>query len=270
VLRASPALKVVSRSSPLSRSRSFFSPIPSIPFSTLSTYTTLSSSTSVRLLVLSLSSSNIPISADITALKNSDWGEHHRPYPPCCFLVDHIYVSVFDTGTHVHAFRIKTHDPAVPCSSSIDSMYPKPSHISISTYIPQGIIATLVQLFYAWRVKVLTGKLWLVALIVACALTGFCESSLSEKQSLISFPLLVVGALATGIAVSRIPQFIHFRDFKSVVIIWLAAECVGDVIITASLVLFLVRPSLNSSWYGTHILSGEAQARAHQEYIRSH
>ena len=30
----------------------------------------------------------------------------------------------------------------------------------------QGIIATMVQLFFAWRVKVLTGNIWLVMLLV--------------------------------------------------------------------------------------------------------
>lgn len=40
----------------------------------------------------------------------------------------------------------------------------------------QGIIATMVQLFFAWRVKVLTGNWWLVTLIVITASTSFCTS----------------------------------------------------------------------------------------------
>ena len=35
-----------------------------------------------------------------------------------------------------------------------------------------GIIASAVQFFFAWRVKVVTGNWWLVALISTCALTG--------------------------------------------------------------------------------------------------
>lgn len=35
-----------------------------------------------------------------------------------------------------------------------------------------GIIASTVQFFFAWRVKVVTGNWWLVALISTCALTG--------------------------------------------------------------------------------------------------
>ncbi|KAJ7211358.1 hypothetical protein GGX14DRAFT_92813 [Mycena pura] len=39
--------------------------------------------------------------------------------------------------------------------------------------IMTGIIASFVQMFYAWRVKVLTGNFWLVSLVVFCSLTGF-------------------------------------------------------------------------------------------------
>ena len=49
-----------------------------------------------------------------------------------------------------------------------------------------------------------------------------------------------VGGLATAVAVGMIPEFIYFRKFKVVVIIWLASECVGDVVITTSLVWHLV------------------------------
>ena len=38
-----------------------------------------------------------------------------------------------------------------------------------------GIIATMVQLFFAWRVKVLTNKMWIVILIVVTAFGSICE-----------------------------------------------------------------------------------------------
>jgi hypothetical protein len=41
----------------------------------------------------------------------------------------------------------------------------------------QGIIASCVQLFFAWRVKVVTSNIWAVMLIVVCAFINMCESS---------------------------------------------------------------------------------------------
>jgi len=84
-----------------------------------------------------------------------------------------------------------------------------------------GIIAMLVQLFFSWRVKILTGNNWIVAFIVACAVAGG------------------LGGLATAVAVGIVPQFTNFQRFQVVVIIWLAAECVGDIIITTALVWHL-------------------------------
>jgi hypothetical protein len=68
---------------------------------------------------------------------------------------------------------------------------------------------------------------------------------------------MIVGAVATAFEVGMTPQFVHFRNFKvgkvvtsalcqpvkpkeqGVVILWLAAESVTDVIITGTLVWYL-------------------------------
>ncbi|KAJ7126108.1 hypothetical protein C8R44DRAFT_781067 [Mycena epipterygia] len=97
-----------------------------------------------------------------------------------------------------------------------------------------AIIATLVQLFFAWRVKVLTRNNWLVVFVVACSLTG------------------LAGGIGTSIEVLRMPHFRDFTHFKSVVIVWLAAECVGDIFITAILVFHL--KSHKSGFEGSDIL----------------
>ncbi|KAJ7185562.1 hypothetical protein C8R46DRAFT_382152 [Mycena filopes] len=76
-------------------------------------------------------------------------------------------------------------------------------------------------MFFAWRVKMLTGNLWLTMIVVACALTG------------------MAGGLATSIEVLLQPYFQDFIHFKSVVIVWLVAECVGDILITTILVTHL-------------------------------
>ncbi|KIY72933.1 hypothetical protein CYLTODRAFT_485909 [Cylindrobasidium torrendii FP15055 ss-10] len=85
-----------------------------------------------------------------------------------------------------------------------------------------GIIATLVQIFFGWRIKVLTGGYWLAGPVFVLAILG------------------LVGALATAIEAAAIhPVFTEFQSFQSVVILWLASESVCDILITAILVLHL-------------------------------
>ncbi|KAI8978769.1 hypothetical protein BD414DRAFT_117621 [Trametes punicea] len=86
-----------------------------------------------------------------------------------------------------------------------------------------GIIACLVQMFFAWRVKVLTSNWFAVSLIVFCSFAQFC------------------GGLGTAIAVGMIPQFVHFQKFQVIVIIWLAFSAIADTLITISLVWHLRR-----------------------------
>ncbi|KDR82520.1 hypothetical protein GALMADRAFT_151614 [Galerina marginata CBS 339.88] len=84
-----------------------------------------------------------------------------------------------------------------------------------------GITASLVQFFFAWRVRVLT-RIWPpVILVFLGALSGGA------------------GAIATSFNVGRTPEFVYFRDFKGVVIMWLASESITDIIITAILVWYL-------------------------------
>ncbi|KAJ6488049.1 hypothetical protein C8R45DRAFT_264631 [Mycena sanguinolenta] len=84
-----------------------------------------------------------------------------------------------------------------------------------------GLIACLGQLFYAWRVKVLTGNVWLMLIVVVCALLG------------------LAGGIATTVEILLTPKFADFMHFKSTVIVWLGAACLADILITAILVLHL-------------------------------
>lgn len=84
-----------------------------------------------------------------------------------------------------------------------------------------GIIGGTVQIFFAWRVKILTGNIYLALTIVAC-----------------SFASLLCG-IATAIACGIVPAFVDFLKFKSVVTIWLAASSVSDILITCTLVFHL-------------------------------
>ncbi|KAF8158463.1 hypothetical protein B0H34DRAFT_859227 [Crassisporium funariophilum] len=84
-----------------------------------------------------------------------------------------------------------------------------------------GIIASLVQCFFAWRICILTNSWPLSGIVVAGAMIGG------------------ISAVATAFEVGRTPHFVDFRDFKAVVIAWLAAESITDVAITAIMVWFL-------------------------------
>ncbi|KAJ7100288.1 hypothetical protein B0H15DRAFT_944623 [Mycena belliarum] len=84
-----------------------------------------------------------------------------------------------------------------------------------------AIIAFLVQLFYIRRVKLLTGSVWLALLVGACALSG------------------LAGGIVTSVEVLLEPHFRDFIHFKSVVIVWLAGECVCDIMIATILVVHL-------------------------------
>ncbi|KIK57220.1 hypothetical protein GYMLUDRAFT_173227 [Collybiopsis luxurians FD-317 M1] len=88
-------------------------------------------------------------------------------------------------------------------------------HRSQSFY--SALIAGAVQLFFSWRVKVLTTNWWLVAIVGLAAITG------------------LVGGLITAYEVGVTPRFVDFRSFKWSVIMWLAGECFGDITITSVL-----------------------------------
>ncbi|KAH9933211.1 uncharacterized protein BXZ73DRAFT_101173 [Epithele typhae] len=78
-----------------------------------------------------------------------------------------------------------------------------------------AIIGSLVQLFFAWRVKVLTNNTLAVVVI-----TGF-------------------GGTGTTIATRMIPEFVQFQRFKVIVIIWLVSSAMADCLITFVLVRYL-------------------------------
>ncbi|EIW84553.1 hypothetical protein CONPUDRAFT_100731 [Coniophora puteana RWD-64-598 SS2] len=87
--------------------------------------------------------------------------------------------------------------------------------------ISAGIITAMVQCFFAWRVKVITNNIWGVLAICICALGNF------------------TGALASCIYSTFRTSFLEFQTFENVVIVWLAASALGDIIIATVLVKHL-------------------------------
>ncbi|KAI0089212.1 hypothetical protein BDY19DRAFT_131256 [Irpex rosettiformis] len=93
--------------------------------------------------------------------------------------------------------------------------------LSSTDPIVTSIIAALVQTFFGWRVKVLTGNWFLFIAIGACS---FCQ---------------LCGGIGVAIAITFIPAFTDFLKFKAAVIIWLAFSAAADVLIAVSLVWYL-------------------------------
>lgn len=78
--------------------------------------------------------------------------------------------------------------------------------------IIQGIIASLIQLFFAWRVHVLTRSWWLVSLVLATALSGGGKHL--RSICCLSLLILLAAGIATAFEVINTPDFVDFRDFK--------------------------------------------------------
>lgn len=84
-----------------------------------------------------------------------------------------------------------------------------------------GITGTFCQLFFAWRIKVLTGKWWLTAIV----------TTLSVISGL--------AAIGSGIAVSWVVKLADFNKFQSVGCLWLATTAAVDILITAIMTMNL-------------------------------
>ncbi|EKM59054.1 uncharacterized protein PHACADRAFT_249233 [Phanerochaete carnosa HHB-10118-sp] len=84
-----------------------------------------------------------------------------------------------------------------------------------------GIIAVMVQLFFAWRLKVLTKNRFVVAVVV-------CSSSVAG-----------LCAIGTAIGITMKPHFSDFHVLNAVAIPWLVACTMSDVLIALALSLYL-------------------------------
>ncbi|KZP26265.1 hypothetical protein FIBSPDRAFT_350665 [Athelia psychrophila] len=85
-----------------------------------------------------------------------------------------------------------------------------------------GIIAGTVQLFYAWRVHVLVGKLYITVAIVIGALSGTALSIVASVDSM------------------RVPQFSKWQKIlEHPVAAWLAISACTDILFAVLLVRFL-------------------------------
>lgn len=84
-----------------------------------------------------------------------------------------------------------------------------------------GTISSIVQLFFAWRVKVLIGNRYLVAFVVV---TG---------------SLSILAGTGTTVGVHFVPRYADFPKFQAAVIVWLVGAAVCDTTITIALTYHL-------------------------------
>ncbi|KAN0074482.1 hypothetical protein V8E55_011894 [Tylopilus felleus] len=85
------------------------------------------------------------------------------------------------------------------------------------------MISSPVQLFIAWRVKVMSKSSIIPGIISFFAITSF------------------IGGIAVTVSVTIINEYARFHQFDGAVITWLASSAVADIVITTSLVYSLMR-----------------------------
>lgn len=86
-----------------------------------------------------------------------------------------------------------------------------------------GVIAMLVQSFYAWRIFKLTSNRWLVVVVLVPSVVGG------------------LSGIGTAIAVALRPQFSGLQRLKVIVLLWLGGAAMSDTCIAAILVWQLYR-----------------------------
>ncbi|KAK0488786.1 hypothetical protein IW261DRAFT_1557220 [Armillaria novae-zelandiae] len=76
-----------------------------------------------------------------------------------------------------------------------------------------GVISGSVQLFFAWRVKILTSNIWLVAVVCATALAGTSEWLFPSRRHLLR-AVLGAGSIGSTVEAMKIGTFLRFQDIK--------------------------------------------------------
>ncbi|KAF5310609.1 hypothetical protein D9619_007767 [Psilocybe cf. subviscida] len=97
-----------------------------------------------------------------------------------------------------------------------------------------GIIASIVQYFFAYRIYKLTNRIWLPILIAA----------ISALQCVMVFYVGITNAV-------RGRSFVAFYQLSTFISIWLAGDAVCDILIAISTVTILVRASRKSHFRNT-------------------
>ena len=80
----------------------------------------------------------------------------------------------------------------------------------------QGIIGGVVQLFFGWRVKVLTGSNIAAAIIWFAGTVQCCKSRFEDSVITLLTKSTIVAGIGTGIAVIIVPEFLS-KHLQSII-----------------------------------------------------
>ncbi|KAJ3759898.1 hypothetical protein EV360DRAFT_81694 [Lentinula raphanica] len=154
--------------------------------------------------------------------------------------------SICDIGLIVDSLLLKSGDPSIvavsPWTLRLDGLS---TVILISIHlispptngrILQTLVSTPVQIFMAWRIRIITEKNLPVAFISDVTVA-------SDSYSL----LAAAGSIWLTVSVSNSPQFAKFNSFRAAPILWLVGSAVADIAISICLVYSLVGWILPSS-----------------------
>ncbi|KPV73053.1 uncharacterized protein RHOBADRAFT_46146 [Rhodotorula graminis WP1] len=101
-----------------------------------------------------------------------------------------------------------------------------------------GLVAFIVQIFYAWRVFVVSRRQWLIPAVIGVL-------------SLLSFAF----AIGSTWTIYRLDsEFARFHEFRYGVAIWLLSAAVADIVITSSLIFYLRRASKGTGGHSSPII----------------
>lgn len=81
----------------------------------------------------------------------------------------------------------------------------------------QSIIGTITQLFFAWRVHVLTKNRIAVALLFVGSIISCRELSSHIYRRIRIDQSVVVGGIATSIAIGIVPEWLEFQKVRTLV-----------------------------------------------------
>lgn len=107
--------------------------------------------------------------------------------------------------------------------------------------VDQVLISTPIQLFIAWRVRVVTGSLLLPFMISLFAMCSLGRSLYYLSATIADLPCIIGGGISVTTIVTLRPRFAQFGQFHPEVITWLVSSATCDVFLTGSLVYSLVR-----------------------------
>ncbi|KAH7882693.1 hypothetical protein F5I97DRAFT_1931304 [Phlebopus sp. FC_14] len=117
---------------------------------------------------------------------------------------------------------IYIYDTLIRHFGDVDYLANLPPVIAIDPALT-GIIAGASQLFFAWRIYVLSRSVSAVVVILACTITNILTS------------------IGTSIGVGIVGKFAELQQLRIINCIWLASAAIGDVLIAGTLVWYLSR-----------------------------